>query len=84
MRVRDSACGLPDQGGGSHFCKRGPEGVLQLLGHHIAQPFGENAYQGNGKEALTSCRFLSGCGTEDQLFTLARIPKGSWDVAHLV
>jgi len=35
--VRDSTYGMADRGGGPHFQKRGPDGVLQLSGYHTAQ-----------------------------------------------
>ena len=38
-------------GGGPHFQKGGPEGVLQLSGDHTAQPPRESLFQGAGKEA---------------------------------
>ena len=54
--VGNSTCGVADRGGGPHFQKGGPEGVLQLSGDHTAQPPQESLFQGAGKEAPADCR----------------------------
>ena len=53
--VGDRTCGVADRGGGPHFQKGGPEGVLQLSGDHTAQPPWESVFHGAGKEAPADC-----------------------------
>jgi len=48
---RSGTVPVADQGGGPHFQKRGPEGVLQLSRYHTAQHPRESLFQGAGKEA---------------------------------
>jgi len=83
MGVRNSALGLADRGGGSHFQKGGQTIVVS---HYSAfrVKFMPGCWKG-GSDRRSNLRFkTSSADSVPVVFTLARILKGSWEFSQPV
>ena len=92
VAVGDSASGLADRGGGPSIQKGGLEGVFQLSGDHTPQPPWESLFIPEWRiwpivepwNQEEQCGVRPGCGTLNQLYTLRRVLKGSWEFVQPV
>lgn len=58
IKDMDNTCRAADLDGGSHFYKRGPVSVFQLLKDHTSQLSQEYVIKGVARDALTDCQHL--------------------------
>jgi len=88
VEVRDSTCGVADEGGGPLFrtvCSNYRGITLLSLPGNVYSRVLERRIRPTSidePQLQVQCGFCPGLGTVDQLFTLARLLEGSWKFGH--